>query len=383
MNIPFVIDLVLYIPAVISAGYVCVFALAAFIYNIIRRKNKENRIESQPMPSYLFLLPAYGEDNVIVQSVKKALAIDYPKELIHVTVISDHMSDATNESLAKLPVTLLIADYDNSTKAKALQLAMRTTTFPSDYVVILDADNHVDADFLWKVNGQMKLRKGQLPTAIQCHRTAKNTNTSTAMLDAASEEINNSVFRLGHKALGLSSALIGSGMCIRRDWFETHVNSIQTAGEDKEFERMLLAERHKIQYLPDVYVFDEKVQNKANFSRQRLRWLSAQLYSALDMARHLHLSVDYLDKFLQQCLIPRSLLLAYLVFMSLLTLSMHWIALFGVLCLCLVISVPSRLCNRQMLKALAQIPGHTLSFALNLFHIKGQKNKFHHTTHES
>jgi hypothetical protein len=48
--------------------------------------------------------------------------------------------------------------------------------------------------------------------AVQGHRTAKNTNNSWAILDAISEEINNNIFRKGHRVLGLSSAIIGSGM---------------------------------------------------------------------------------------------------------------------------------------------------------------------------
>jgi hypothetical protein len=60
-------------------------------------------------------------------------------------------------------------------------------------------------------------------TVIQGHRVAKNTNTSVAVLDAISEEINNHIFRKGHCAAGVSSALIGSAMALeytflRKKW---------------------------------------------------------------------------------------------------------------------------------------------------------------------
>ncbi|MCF0195868.1 MAG: glycosyltransferase family 2 protein, partial [Bacteroidaceae bacterium] len=156
---------------------------------------------------------------------------------------------------------------------------------------------------------------------------------------------------------------------------------IQTAGEDKELERLLLAEGHRIHYLPDINVYDEKVQNQANFSRQRRRWLSAQFYSALDMASHLTWNINYLDKFIQQLLIPRSMLLALVTLMSLLTLGERWLALALVLFTTLLIAIPRRLLNRRLLRALVHIPDHTLSFAMNIFKIKGQKDKFHHTEH--
>lgn len=55
--------------------------------------------------------------------------------------------------------------------------------------------------------------------AVQTHRIAKNMNNDMALLDAVSEEINNTIFRLGHAKLGLSAALIGSGMAFRYDLF--------------------------------------------------------------------------------------------------------------------------------------------------------------------
>lgn len=385
MRIPFIIDILLYIPAVISVGYVCFFTIAAYIYNRCKgEKVKGSAVEDSRSTKFLILIPAYGEDSVILQTAKKALAIDYPADKMHVVVISDHMSDATNEQLSQLPISLLIADYEDSTKAKAMQLAMRKVDFPSDYIVIFDADNIVESGFLRQLDDTLKAAQPKSKVvAYQCHRTAKNTNTPTAMLDAASEEINNFIFRLGHQATGLSSALIGSGMCIERQWFEEHIDLIQTAGEDKELERLMLKERKKIVYLPNVMVYDEKVQNKANFSHQRLRWIAAQLYSAIDMARDFTFSIDYADKFLQQCLIPRSMLIAYVLLMSFVTLSLHWGLLFALLCVSLCIAVPAQLRNRQMLQALLQLPAHTLTFILNIFKIKGQKKKFHHTEHTS
>jgi len=41
-----------------------------------------------------------------------------------------------------------------------------------------------------------------------------------ALLDGISEEINNNIFRKGHQTLGLSSALIGSGMALIMSFLE-------------------------------------------------------------------------------------------------------------------------------------------------------------------
>ncbi len=53
---------------------------------------------------------------------------------------------------------------------------------------------------------------------VQAHRTAKNLNTPFAFLDACNEEINNHIYRKGHAAIGLSPALIGSGMAFEYNY---------------------------------------------------------------------------------------------------------------------------------------------------------------------
>ena len=163
--------------------------------------------------SFLVLYPAYHEDKVIIHSVQQFLQSDYPKDKYHLAVISDHMEDTTNAQLGSFPITLLQPTFEKSSKAKALQYAIDffdsrdEKTF--DYVVILDADNVVRPDFLTQLNASCE----QGHRAIQCHRCAKNSDNDIAVLDGVSEEINNTLFRRAHNVIGMSSALIGSGMC--------------------------------------------------------------------------------------------------------------------------------------------------------------------------
>ena len=179
------------------------------------------------------------------------------------------MSEETNAKLAGLPISLLQPKFDKSSKAKALQFAFDNTKDIFDNIVILDADNIVNPDFLERLNNICN----QGYSAIQCHRCAKNANNNISRLDGISEEINNSLFRIGHNNIGMSSALIGSGMCFDFDWFKTHVHLLTTAGEDREIEKMLLIEHIFIKYAEDIDVYDEKVGNEDNFQRQRQRWM--------------------------------------------------------------------------------------------------------------
>ena len=76
--------------------------------------------------------------------------------------------------------------------------------------------------------------------------------------------------------LGISSALIGSGMVFNYQWFHDNVKYLSTAGEDKELEVLLLKQRIFIEFLDEVYVYDEKTQEEKGFYTQRRRWLATQ-----------------------------------------------------------------------------------------------------------
>jgi hypothetical protein len=220
------------------------------------------------------------------------------------------MTEETNNLLRELPITLLTPIFEKSSKAKAMQYAMDQIKEDYDYVVILDADNVVESDFLEKLNDVCN--KGY--KAIQCHRCAKNSNNDIAVLDGVSEEINNTIFRKAHNRIGLSSALIGSGMCFDFKWFKKNVYKLSTAGEDRELEALLLMQEIYIHYEESIPVFDEKVSNKENFQKQRLRWMTAQIQSLFRMLPYIpHAiitgNIDFIDKTVQQALIPRSMLI--------------------------------------------------------------------------
>ena len=212
-----IIEILLWLLLAASGAYILFFALVSMLWKkpvSPLSAYLEGQIRSMREPrqySFLVLYPAYNEDRVIINSVTTFLGQYYPYKGFHVAVISDHMQLETNEQLAQLPITLLQPIFEKSSKAKAMQYALQQIKEEYDYIVILDADNVVEADFLAKLNDVCN--KGY--DAIQCHRCAKNSNNNIAVLDGVSEEINNTLFRKAHNRIGLSSALIGSGMCFR------------------------------------------------------------------------------------------------------------------------------------------------------------------------
>jgi len=375
-----------------SVGYIFFFSLAALFY-------KSRIAVTSPLSIgdtyFLILIPAYREDGVIRQTVISILAQDYPTDNYQLAVISDHMSAETNEWLAQQPLLLLQPSFQESSKGKALQFAIQEISMEkqleaSSHIVILDADNIVLPDFLRRLSDVCQ----QGFQVIQCHRTAKNNDNDIAALDGISEEINNTLFRRAHNAVGLSSALIGSGMCFPYVWFASHVSHLSTAVEDRELEALLMREGIYIHYAEDILVMDEKVSSKDNFQRQRLRWMTGQVQSFLSMLPFLPKAflsgnINYIDKTLQQALIPRSILLFLLPVLTLLVtiIDKHWSVKWWVLlvafCLSLFIAIPKQLRSRALVGKIVVLPSLVWRMTKNLFHIDRNDTTFHHTEHHT
>ena len=381
-----ILEISLWVILLGSVAYVVFFAIISLFYD------KEDRIAihaaalSEKMTRFLILFPAYKEDKVIINAVEKFLLQEYPTDHYTVAVISDHMQPETNDYLSTLPIHLLTPTFDKSSKAKAMQYAINEVKGEFDNVVILDADNVVRPEFLSQLNILCSIYD-----AIQCHRCAKNADNDVAVLDGASEEINNTIFRKAHNRLGLSSALIGSGMCFDYELFKKNVFMLQTAGEDREMEALLLNQEVYIKYAPDIHVFDEKVSNQDNFQRQRMRWMTAQVQSLFFQlpkipSAIIHGKINFIDKTIQQALIPRSILIVLLGGISVLMTIVvpewceKWWILFGLLAVALFIALPSQLRFRSFAKVLA-IPGLVLRMLKNILHIDRKNTDFIHTEH--
>ncbi|MEL6974984.1 MAG: glycosyltransferase [Bacteroidota bacterium] len=375
-----------------AALYIFVFAFAG-LFPARKRKPKSNK-----QHRFAVLIPGYKEDNVIVEVAEHALRQNYPNDSFEVVVIADSFQPKTLNALRALPIRLVEVSFEKSTKSKALNKAMQTIGGGYDIALVLDADNLMERDFLAKMNAAFNAGY----RIVQGHRIAKNQNTPMAILDAISEEINNHIFRKGHRVLGLSSALIGSGMAFDYAFFKEMMANVNAVGGfDKELELKLLRDGNTIEYLNDAYVLDEKVQKSEVFANQRKRWLSAQFVYfrryVLSGLKELFLrgNVDFADKVYQMVSPPRVLLLGlvmgitmlYALVESYLTLKWLqvsptiWYSVAGITVLAFLFATPTKFYRVATFKAMATLPSAFFTMFLSLFKLKGANKKFIHTQH--
>jgi cellulose synthase/poly-beta-1,6-N-acetylglucosamine synthase-like glycosyltransferase len=374
-------DIILFCYSLSAVAYVLTFAVMSLLRRIVRYPH------SEAFKRILVIIPAYREDKVIFDSVNSITKQNYPSDCFKVIVVSDGMRPETDKQLLSAHVEVLTLSFPSGSKANALISAVTLVKGQEyDIAAVLDADNVVPEGFLSDINDAFYSGA----RAVQAHRRAKNLNTDIAVLDAISEEINNSVFRKGHVNMGLSSALIGSGMAFEFQWFCEHIPLLATAGEDKEMEMMLLKERIHISYIDYSYVYDEKTQKAEVFYKQRRRWIAAQFWSLKTGIKELpsaisSFNIDYIDKIFQWFLLPRILLLGIIglmsvtvSFVSFQTSVKWWILLIAILG-SLLISVPRSLWNAKSLAAVKRLPLIFVMVLINLFRTKGVNSNYIHT----
>ena len=377
-----VIDILLLLILGIPAVYYIVFALVAAL------KDAKKCPETGPDKSFCVLVPAYKSDSYIDDTARHALNQNYPSDKFSVVIIADSMKEETCTRLENAGAKVIRVSFENSSKAKSLASALETLGHAyADIAVILDADNLIESDFLSKLNDAFCSGC----KAVQAHRCAKNRDTDVAVIDAAAEEINNCIFRKGHNAAGISSALIGSGMAFTYGWLYENISSFKTSGEDKEMELKLLKDGIWVKYLEDALVYDEKTRTKENYYNQRRRWGASQyniIGEALKGFGQAADKIGYADKLLQWAFPPRMIMLAGIPFWAVIASlvkclnAAKWWKLTIILLIALIIALPKQHRDKKLLKALFAVPSLAIMSLANMFRMKGTKDNFIHTDHQ-
>jgi len=345
------------------------------------------------------LIPCYKEDQIIINSIKSYALLEYPREKFKIFLVADSLLPTTLNLLRTFDINVIEVDFDVSTVTKSIKLGINLIDhreFP--ITLICDADNVLAPDFLKKMNNVFSA--GYL--AVQGCRFTKNVNTPMAILDSVSEMINNHLYRKGTYSIGLSSALIGSGMAFNTSLLQDcmKVNNAFN-GWDRELQLLLSEREITIAYLENAICYDEKVSNQTAFKNQRTRWLASQFTTLREhfFEAFLHLGkkggINYfqfailfnlfLTRLLNIGLLGTLALIDLFIFLifkpTFLLPPYYWLALFLLYGISLILAIPKNFLNRRLFSSLLKLPGTFLEMFFLLFKTKDAKTKFYHTEH--
>lgn len=367
------IDWLLFVLVALTVLYLGFYALASLIvrHSDTPKTKRENR--------FIILIPSYKGGKSLERTVKSILGQSYPQRLFDVTVIADHEDEMTLFHLAQQPITLLTPSFEKSSTTKSLQLAINN--LPQfkiyDTVLILEAGDVVENEFLESMNDAYESAGTK---AIQAHKLSLNRDTTSARLEAVFEEINNSIFRRGHITIGLSSALASSGMVFNFNWFKEHILAANLTWEDKMLEAQLLREHIYVDYFDKIHVYNEKVRKAEEFNRQHRNYILTHIRTVLRNFRHMPIALfnrqyDLLDKIIQWTLLPRMVMMAIIIFMSVvcpaisIAAAFKWWGLIAVILFIFALGTPDYLVDDKWDSTFMKLPVIVFSSLLEKFKI--------------
>lgn len=357
---------------------ICTFTVSyLFIYAIAATGNRTDKYsESRIKHRYAILIPAYENDDYILYAVKSFLEQEYPIDCFDIIVISDHLKPETNLQLSQYPIILLQAQFKRCSKMKSIKVAMsQLQDGQYDIVLIMNADNVVDNNFLEVINNTYASGSN----AIQAHRIYRERPNNVSILNAIADEINNSIFRAGHVNLGLSASLNGSGTALDFTWFKENIKYLSADDDEKVIESLLLREHMYIEYLNKTHVYSLKTSGKKRFYTQHGNWIRGQYYSLFTNIGNLPGAIlsgnfDYADRILQWLIFPRMILLSVILLYCVFSIYIDWTAclkwwgLLFTFLITMAVATPNYLVDNKFNKAMKAIPflaiGMIFSFLL-------------------
>lgn len=224
---------------------------------------------------FAVVIPAHDEELLISRLLKSIKAQNYPAELFDAVVIADNCTDKT-ASVAAENGAVVLERFDDTLKGKghAIKWAIENIDIRSyDAVFIIDADSVMSETVLKELD--QILQRGE--TVIQCYNGVANPDDSwfTRLLDV-SRTIGNEIYHPAKIKLGLSSYLMGNGMCFSSRLLTSYGWDAFTVGEDWEYYARLIQDGEKIAFASRARVYHQESSSIKQATSQRMRWSSGR-----------------------------------------------------------------------------------------------------------
>ena len=264
--------LLLVVAYIAFAGiYQLILAVSYFI------TKRPEYVDEKKLAKFAIIVPAHDEELLISSFCESVGNINYPQESYDVFIIADNCSDKTEDICSGYPVeTLSRHDLSRVGKGYALEWALDQININDyDLVLVLDADTTVKDSILTELN---KLyNNGE--HAIQCFIEVPNRNESSfTRLIHLSRTVNDLLYHYSKYKLGLSSYLMGTGMCFSTKLLSEIKWNAFSLSEDWEYYATLLNKGYRVSFSREAVIMQMESCSLQQATSQRLRWASGRFY---------------------------------------------------------------------------------------------------------
>lgn len=251
--------------------YIAYYLLMFFIHFIIPVHSLRSK---EKTTHFLVIIPAHDEELLLPRLLASIQKQYYSQELIRTIVVADNCTDNTAEVARQHGATVLERfQLKNKGKGYAIKWALEMGNIDQyDAVLIVDADCIMNPTTLKCLDAVMEGKQ-----IIQCHISVSNPDDSwfTRLLDV-SRTIENEIYFPTKQRLGLSTHLVGTGMCFTTKTLMKYGWDSFTVGEDWEYYVKLLLQGETIGFAYDAKVYQIESSSLKQATSQRMRWSSGR-----------------------------------------------------------------------------------------------------------
>jgi 1,2-diacylglycerol 3-beta-glucosyltransferase len=241
---------------------------------------------TEPRTVFAVIIPSHNEELFLGRLLASLKQQRYPSDRVRLIVVADNCTDATPE-IATSAGALVLERHDAEFRGKgyALKYALDSLELMEyDAFFIVDADSVVDPDGLRCLDA--RTQKGD--RVIQCYNGVANPDDTwfTRIMDV-SRTISNEIIEPAKERLGLSSHLMGNGMCFCRDIILEQGWEAFTVGEDWEYYAKIVDKGETVAFAREVRVYHQESKALKQATAQRMRWSSGRFAIAYKYALRL------------------------------------------------------------------------------------------------
>ncbi len=254
------------------------FPLLSTLVALVGNEEKpvERSADIDQLSDFACIITVYKNLEIATPLVDSLLQQNY--ENYHIYLIADRVEEQSFAIEDQKLIVFYPAEPLNS-KVRSLDYALEHVVRKHTHVLVFDPDNLAHPEALNVIN----IRHQSGFKAVQGKRIAKNIDSTYAALDALGEHYYDFYARKMPYIIGSSSTIAGSGMSIDFDLYMSNIKremvNLQKEGivvsEDKALQLELVSDGHRIAYEEKAIIFDEKVDQAEQVSRQRTRWLNS------------------------------------------------------------------------------------------------------------
>jgi cellulose synthase/poly-beta-1,6-N-acetylglucosamine synthase-like glycosyltransferase len=218
------------------------------------------------------IVPAHNEESGIASTVESLWALDYPRELLGVTVVADNCTDLTAPEAQRAGARVLVRHAEEQ-RGKGYALAYAFDRIlregRADALAVVDADTTVSLNLLRAFSSRLDAGAKAIQADYAVQNPFDSWRTRLIAIALGAFHVLRSRAR---ERLGLSCGLRGNGMCFAASLLKDVPHDSFSLVEDLEYGIRLGEAGHRVHYAGEAHVFGAMVTQAKHARSQRRRW---------------------------------------------------------------------------------------------------------------